>query len=63
MSEHDHDQDQDQADVVRDAADLLDRLRADLDSPQQHDIRGRQADWRLRKAAELARESAERDGE
>ena len=57
----DHNQDQDQADVAREAADLLDRMRAHLDAPDQHDIRGKQAEWRLRRAAELARERAERD--
>jgi hypothetical protein len=55
-----HDQDQDQADVAGEAADLLDRLRAELDPSDRHDIRGKQADWRLRKAAEVARERAQR---
>jgi hypothetical protein len=53
--------DQDQAATAADAADLLGRLRAQLDPPEQHDIRDKQADWRLRRAAELARERAERD--
>jgi len=57
-------QDQDPAgvDVAADAADVLDRLRADLDPPEQRDIADKRADWRLRRAAELARERAERDG-
>lgn len=59
MSEHE--QEEDQTQVAADAADLLDRLRADLDPPEQHDIADKRADWRLRTAAELARERAERD--
>lgn len=56
MSDHEHDQDP--ADVAGEAADLLDRLRAELDPPAQHDMEAKKADWRLRKAAELARERA-----
>lgn len=60
--EHEHESDQDQ-DVAGEAADLLDRLRGELDPPEHHDIAGQHADWRLRRAAELARERAKRRGE
>jgi hypothetical protein len=55
--DHDHEQDQDPA-VAGQAADLLDRLRARLNPPDRHDMAGKRADWRLRRAAELARERA-----
>ena len=63
MNDHEHDQDQDQAAAAAGAADLLDRLRARLDPPDRHDMAGKRADWRLRRAAELARERAERAGD
>jgi hypothetical protein len=53
----DHEHDQDPA-VAAEAADLLDHLRGELDPPVHHDIAGQHADWRLRRAAELARERA-----
>jgi hypothetical protein len=44
--------------VAEAAADLLDRMRSELDGPDRHDIAGKRADWRLRRAAELLREQA-----
>ena len=61
MTDDQHDQDQ--GDVAGEAADLLDRLRAELDPPSRRDMEEKKAAWRLRKAAELARERAQRDGE
>jgi hypothetical protein len=40
------------------ATDLLDRMRGELDGPDRHDIAGKRADQRLRRAAELLREQA-----
>ena len=56
--EHEPEPERDDSAALRAAADLLDRLLADLDPPGQLDIRDKEAGWKLRRAAELARERA-----
>jgi hypothetical protein len=47
--------------VAGEAADLLDALRAALDPPGQLDIKDKQAAHRLERAAQLARQRAQRE--
>jgi hypothetical protein len=50
-------------DIDRRAADLLDRMRQQLDRPNRRDIAEKWADWRLRRAAELLRQQATTEGD
>jgi hypothetical protein len=53
------DHDQDDAAVAGQAADLLDRLRAQLQPPGQRDMADKKAAHRLQRAAQLARQRAQ----
>jgi hypothetical protein len=55
------DHDQEDAAVAGEAADLLDRLRAQLDPPGQHDMADKKAAHRLERAAQLARQRTQRE--
>ena len=56
--DHEHDKED-----AAGAADLLDRLRAAVDPPGQHDMADKKAAHRLERAAQLARQRAQREQE